>query len=175
MSVCKGVPQRTIAWCNDRSQVPIMPQEYRRASFWWLMAINNALTQVLGYGLERFATVRTPAGKLTTKDPAKPQGVRIIDPVWHDEGRLVRPEYAPNQRCAFLPQDQCSIGKSGMNFAKFALGIAVEDVMDPSHRCTNDLKKFATDALLQPLFVVMQVSHENFPALIANRLPKYSS
>ena len=81
---------------DPSGQVPAakLPR-FRRSVYWFLLALNRALTAVLGFGLEKFATSET------SQTLAAPD-VKLLAPDAAAEGKS----------CRCLPMDQCSIGWS---------------------------------------------------------------
>ena len=95
---------------------------YRVATWRWLQALDHALFNVTGAGLEQFAT-------RGTKLPACP---RAESPVQH----VIR-----GRKTLLIAGDQMSTGPTGVTFCqKTGMELAVELFMDPPHRFWNSEK-----------------------------------
>ena len=58
---------------GSRGPLPGKTQQYRNASYWWLLALNNALFGVLGVGLEKFVFFFQPPNSIQTNLYGRPK------------------------------------------------------------------------------------------------------
>ena len=111
---------------------------YRAAAAWWLVALDMVPHQVWQMGLEALATPETPF----------PEGVAnpVLQPGWR-------------QRYLFVPVDHCSSAQTAMFFCPYKLRLAVEPIIDPSHKFQRDLELACRDAHLWDTVLAMCRKH----------------
>lgn len=96
----------------------------RRASYWFLMALNNSVVQLAGFGLEAFVSPATGSTMHQYGIQMAPGGALGVG-----RGGMLG-----------LNIDQHSVGWCAVNFMKYGLGLKVEATPDVFHRCWNDVK-----------------------------------
>ena len=120
--------------CEDDEEMvqPKTAHKYRQATYWNLAALDHALRQQLGYGLEAFAGPETPGKPLPLVAGSFP-------------------------RTFWWPVDQCSSQWAAGYFLRYQLRIHAEPVPDPSHRGNNDLVSSLKDSHMWESFLMMTV------------------
>lgn len=98
-------------------------KQERRASYWFLMALNNSLVQLAGFGLGAFVSPATSA-------TMQRYGIQMASGGALGVARGGMLGWSIGQH---------SVGCCAVNYMKYGLGLKVEATPDVLHRCWNDV------------------------------------
>lgn len=104
----------------------------RRASFWFMQALQHVLTILTGAGLEQFATSASPRCRAHATGAAKKKSLVQLWDILEQQGA--------GAKTLIVAADQCSVGMTALTYMDRVLNLRVEAMWDPFHRYWNNEK-----------------------------------